>query len=74
MIQIVQNLRIGTKLAVTSLLTVLLVGGMILSELSGNAAVRQKSESSTTQRVIARTAVEMKAAIRGMLIAVRDIR
>jgi methyl-accepting chemotaxis protein len=69
--QIVQNLRIGTKLAVTSLLTILLIGGMILSEISGNAAVRQKSEAAGT---IARTAVEMKAAIRGMMIGVRDIR
>jgi len=72
--QIVQNLRIGTKLAVTSLLTILLIGGMILSEISGNAAVRQKSEDAGAQQTIARTAVEMKAAIRGMMIGVRDIR
>jgi methyl-accepting chemotaxis protein len=72
--QIVQNLRIGTKLAVTSLLTILLIGGMILSEISGNAAVRQKSEAAGAQQTIARTAVEMKAAIRGMMIGVRDIR
>ena len=74
MMQIVQNLRIGTKLAVTSLLTILLIGGMILSEISGNAAVRQKSEAASAQQTIARTAVEMKAAIRGMMIGVRDIR
>jgi methyl-accepting chemotaxis protein len=74
MMQIVQNLRIGTKLAVTSLLTILLVGGMILSELSGNAAVRQRSEAAGAQQTIVRTAVEMKAAIRGMMIGVRDIR
>ena len=72
--QIVQNLRIGTKLAVTSLLTILLIGGMILSEISGNAAVRQKSDAAGAQQTIARTAVEMKAAIRGMMIGVRDIR
>ena len=72
--QIVQNLRIGTKLAVTSLLTILLIGGMILSEISGNAAVRQKSEAAGAQQTIARTAIEMKAAIRGMIIGVRDIR
>ena len=74
MMQIVQNLRIGTKLAVTSLLTILLIGGMILSEISGNAAVRQKSDAAGAQQTIARTAVEMKAAIRGMMIGVRDIR
>ena len=74
MMQIVQNLRIGTKLAVTSLLTILLIGGMILSEISGNAAVRQKSDAAGAQQTIARTAVEMKAAIRGMIIGVRDIR
>jgi len=51
--QIVQNLRIGTKLAVTSLLTILLIGGMILSEISGNAAVRQKSEAAGAQQTIA---------------------
>ena len=74
MMQVVQNLRIGTKLAVTSLLTILLIGGMILSEISGNAAVRQKSDAAGAQQTIARTAVEMKAAIRGMMIGVRDIR
>jgi hypothetical protein len=74
MMQSVQNLRIGTKLAVTSLLTILLVGAMVLAEMSGNAAVRQKNEASSSQETLVRIAVEMKAAIRGLMIGGRDIR
>ena len=72
--QIVQNLRIGTKLALTSLLTILLVGGMILSEMSGNTAVREKSDIIRAQQTVTQTAAEIKTAIRGMMIGFRDIR
>jgi hypothetical protein len=45
MMRTIQNLRIGTKLAITSLLSVLLVGGMIYGQMSGNASTREGSES-----------------------------
>src|SRR3974390_3065242 len=72
--QIVQNLRIGTKLALVSLLTIVLVGAMVLAEMGGNAAVRQKNEAAKTQEILVRIAVELKAAIRGLMIGGRDIR
>jgi methyl-accepting chemotaxis protein len=74
MIKFIQNLRIGTKLAVTSLLSILLVGGMILAQMSGNAAVGQSTEAITRQNMVARFAVETKASVRGMMIGIRDLR
>jgi methyl-accepting chemotaxis protein len=74
MMRTIQNLRIGTKLAITSLLSVLLVGGMIYGQMSGNASTREGSESEGRLNVIARNAVEAKASVRGMMIGVRDIR
>ena len=74
MIKFIQNLRIGTKLAITSALSILLVAGMIFAEMSGNAAVRQADEIAGGQHAIAVHALETKAAIRGMMIGVREIR
>jgi methyl-accepting chemotaxis protein len=74
MISNVQNLRIGTKLGITSVLSILLVGGMIFAQMSGNAAVRQGSETTTHQNLAARFAVEAKASVRGMMVGIRDIR
>jgi methyl-accepting chemotaxis protein len=74
MMRIIQNLRIGTKLAITSALSILLIAGMIVAQMSGNAAVRKANESGIEQQSIARAAVETKAALRGMQIGVRDIR
>jgi methyl-accepting chemotaxis protein len=74
MIRIVQNLRIGIKLAIASALSILLVGLMIFSQISGNTAVRKANESATAQQTIARDAVDTKASIRGMQMGVRDLR
>jgi methyl-accepting chemotaxis protein len=71
---IVQNLRIGTKLAITSALSMLLIAGMIVAQMTGNAAVRKANENGIAQQSIARAAVETKAALRGMQIGARDIR
>jgi methyl-accepting chemotaxis protein len=74
MIKIIQNLRIGTKLAITSLLSLFLVGGLIFAQMSGNAAVRQASELERVQQTIARSATQAMASTRGMMIGVRDLR
>jgi methyl-accepting chemotaxis protein len=74
MIKIIQNLRIGTKLAITSLLSLFLVGGLIFAQMSGNAAVRQASELERVQQTIARSATNAMASTRGMMIGVRDLR
>ena len=74
MIRIVHNLRIGTKLAIASLLSILLVGLMIFSQIAGNATVSNSNEIAIQQQTIARDAGNAKAATRGMQIGVRDIR
>ena len=74
MTRIIQNLRIGTKLAVASALGILLVGAMIYSQMAGNATVSKTSQAMTTQQTIARDAAETKASVRGMQIGVRDTR
>jgi methyl-accepting chemotaxis protein len=74
MTRIIQNLRIGTKLAIASVLGILLVALMILSQLAGNAAVRKGNDSAMEQQAITRDAIDVKASIRGMQIGVRDLR
>ena len=74
MTHIIQNLRIGTKLAVASSLSVLLVGLMVFSQMSSNAAVKKANEGVVGQQTIARDAIDAKASIRGMQIGVRDTR
>jgi len=72
--RIILNLRIGTKLAIASAVSVLLVAAMIAGQIMGNAAVRASSDAATAQQTIARDAANAEAAIRGMQIGVRDIR
>ena len=72
--RIIQNLRIGTKLAITSALGVLLVGFMIGSQMYGNASVSRSRESASVQQSISSDGVEAKAALLGMQVAGRDIR
>ena len=74
MTRIIQNLQIGTKLAITSALGVLLVGSMIASQIYGNAGVRQIYQSALVQQTISRDAVEAKASLRGMQVGIRDLR
>ncbi len=74
MLSLVQNLKIGTKLAIASALGVLLVGAMIASQMLGNASIRESSQSALAQQQIARDAVKAEVAVRGMQLAVRDLR
>lgn len=69
-----RDLRIGTKLAIASALGVLLVGAMITSQMLGNASIRETSQSALAQQEIARDAVRAEVAVRGMQLAVRDLR
>jgi methyl-accepting chemotaxis protein len=72
--QIIQNLRIGTKLAISSVLSIVLIGGMIFVQITGNAAVSKANETANNQQTIARGAIDTKASIRGIQAGVRDIR
>ncbi|UPK33713.1 methyl-accepting chemotaxis protein [Bradyrhizobium sp. 186] len=69
---LLQNLRIGTKLAITSALTIALVALMIFLQMTGNAAVRGFSDAASEQQSLAQIAAEAKASVRGMQIGIRD--
>jgi methyl-accepting chemotaxis protein len=69
----IQNLRIGTKLAIASLLGIILVAAMIYSAISGGAAVRTANEGAVRSLVISVASVEAQGAIRNMQVGVRDI-
>jgi HAMP domain-containing protein len=73
MTRIIQDLRIGTKLAITSALSILLVASMIYLQMTGGADVRRANDSAVRQQSIAQNAAEAKASVRGMQIGVRDI-
>lgn len=68
----IQNLRIGTKLAIASGLGIILVGLMIYMQTMGSAEVRQSYQASGVYQRIALNAAEAKASFRGMQIGVRD--
>jgi hypothetical protein len=70
----IRDLRIGTKLAVTSGLTFLLIGGIIFTQVSGNAGIREANETATRQHAISQAALSAKAALRGMQVGVAEIR
>ena len=74
MMKLIQNLRIGTKLAITSALSIILIAGMIVAQMGGNAALRARNETADVQQTIGRHAHDAKASVRGMQISVRDIR
>ncbi|MCK1390675.1 methyl-accepting chemotaxis protein [Bradyrhizobium sp. 1] len=69
----IQNLRIGTKLAITSALTIALVALMIFLQMSGGTEVQKLSNGASGQQTIAQNAAEAKASVRGMQIGIRDI-
>jgi HAMP domain-containing protein len=73
MTRIIRDLRIGTKLAITSALSILLVASMIYLQMTGGADVRRANDSAVRQQSIAQNAAEAKASVRGMQIGVRDI-
>jgi methyl-accepting chemotaxis protein len=73
MIRIIQNLRIGTKLAITSAMSILLVASMIYLQMTGGTDVRQADAAAVGQQSIAQNAAEAKASVRGMQVGIRDI-
>jgi methyl-accepting chemotaxis protein len=71
---VVLNLSIGVKLGVTSVIAVLLVAGMLWSQIHTNAMVRDFEAVKLAQQTITNDALDAKASIRGMQMGVRDIR
>ncbi len=69
----IANLRIGTKLAITSALTIALVALQIYLQMSGDTEVQKLNIGAADQQAIAQSAAEAKASVRGMQIGIRDI-
>src|SRR4051812_3556481 len=74
MSRMIMNLKIGTKLAIASVMSILLVGGMIYMQMTGNAAVRTANEGVIRLQTVLHNMVDAKASVRGMQIGVRDLR
>ncbi len=72
--RLISNLSIGAKLGIASGLGVLLVATMVIVQIRANAAIRDLDARMSGQQTIARDAVEVKASVAGMQIAVRDLR
>src|SRR6266403_576366 len=68
------NLRIGSKLGITSGLGVLLVAAIILSQTIGNSQIEEKATNALRNDANALAAVNAKASVRGMQVAGRDLR
>jgi hypothetical protein len=68
------NLSIGVKLGIASGLGVLLVATMVIVQMHANTAIRDLDARMSGQQTIARDAVEAKASVAGMQVAVRDLR
>lgn len=66
MTRIIQDLRIGTKLAITSALSILLVASMIYLQMTGGADVRRANDTAARQQGVAQNAAEAKASVRGI--------
>jgi methyl-accepting chemotaxis protein len=70
---VIQNLRIGTKLAIASGLGILLVAAMIYAEVTGGSAVRAANDGASRGLMISVASAEAQGAVRNMQISVRDI-
>src|SRR5581483_855705 len=68
------NLKIGSKLAISSGLGVLLVIGILVNQTIGGSWLKASDEAAMTQRVIAQVAAEAKASANGMMLAADDVR
>src|SRR5688572_14741824 len=68
------DVAIGTKIAITSALAILLVGGIVASQLIGDARIQGSKAKVDRESAIVTDIIDAKASIRGMQIGVRDLR
>jgi methyl-accepting chemotaxis protein len=69
----IQNLRIGTKLALASAIGILLLGLMIYLQITGSAEVALANANAARSTAVALDGAEAKAFTRGMQIGIREI-
>jgi methyl-accepting chemotaxis protein len=72
MLRVVQNLRIGTKLAITAGLSILLICALIYNQHSGGSAVADGFKTALRQQGAAQVAADVAAKIGVMQVGVRD--
>lgn len=71
--QWISNIRIGTKLMVMSGLSILLVAGMIVSQMMGNASITELSRVAVDQQLTVQDLLNSKIVLYRMQIQGRDI-
>jgi methyl-accepting chemotaxis protein len=74
MFKFLLNLRIGTKLAITSALGVLLVMAMLAMQIVSNNSVSEANRRALSEQAVAAASGETKASARGLQIGMRDLR
>jgi methyl-accepting chemotaxis protein len=70
----VLNLRIGTKLAITSMIFIIVVVAMAGAQMVGTAAISGSNAGAATQQELARDIMAAKASVRALEVGVRDLR
>ncbi len=68
------NLSIGTKLVIMSVLGIALMAGMIATVMYGNASVRGAIDDANTQAHISQMATDLRGQFRALEIGLRDMR
>ena len=71
---IIVNLRIGTKIAITSGLAIALILAIVGSQVHSNVDIKRLSDLAMRRQTIGADATQAKASMRGMQIAMRDLR
>ncbi len=72
--KIALDVRISTKIATASVVGVLLVASIVVSQFTGDAAVKVAKSGADREQALVADIIEVKSAIRGMQIGTRDIR
>jgi methyl-accepting chemotaxis protein len=74
LVNVFRNLKIGVKLAVTSILSILLIAALAIVQMTGGASVTAANNAAAAQQEAARDVMAAKAAIRAVQVGVRELR
>jgi methyl-accepting chemotaxis protein len=74
MFNAIVNLRIGTKIAITSGVAIALILAIVASQIHSNVGIKQANDLAMRRQTIGNNATQAKASTRGMQIGMRDLR
>jgi methyl-accepting chemotaxis protein len=74
LVNVFRNLKIGVKLAVTSVLSILLIAALAIVEMTGGSSISTANNAAAAQQEAARDVMAAKAAIRAVQVGVRELR